>query len=174
MALAADIGEAAGVNASRRRFLRFAPGKTARASIRPPWALTTSEFISTCTRCDECARACPTRIIVRGDGGYPEVSFSAGECTFCGACAQACTPRALSTTRPTWRLQPQLASNCLARRSVLCRACADVCERGAIRFTLRAPQPSVQVDATACNGCGACVRSCPVAAISMQPAAITT
>lgn len=167
-------GEPAGVKASRRRFLRFAPANAARAPIRPPWALAPSEFLSTCTRCDQCARACPTRIIARGDGGYPEVSFRAGECTFCGACAEACTPRALSTARPTWRLQPELASSCLARGSVLCRACADVCDRAAIRFTLRAPRPSVQVDASACNGCGACVRSCPVSAISMQPAAFTT
>ncbi|HEY0884188.1 MAG TPA: ferredoxin-type protein NapF [Ramlibacter sp.] len=174
MTVAVGIGDEGSVNTGRRRFLRFAPGNAAPAPIRPPWALAASEFLSTCTRCDECARACPTRIIVRGDGGYPEVSFRAGECTFCGACAEACTPRALSTGRPAWRLQPELASSCLARGTVLCRACADVCERGAIRFTLRQPRPSLQVDASACNGCGACVRSCPVSAISMQPAAITT
>ena len=142
--------------------------------MRPPWALPELRFLAACTRCDKCARACPTGIIARGDGGYPEVSFRAGECTFCGACAQACAPRALSTARPAWRLQPELAGSCLARRSVLCRACADVCDRGAIRFTPGRPQPSVQVDASACNGCGACVRSCPVSAISMQPAGITT
>ena len=174
MTLAVGIREAAGVNASRRRFLRFAPGNAARAPTRPPWALGPSEFLSTCTRCDQCARACPTRIIARGDGGYPEVSFSAGECTFCGACAAACTPGALSTGRAAWHLQPALANTCLARRGVLCRACGDACERAAIRFTLRPPRPSMQVDASACNGCGACVRSCPVSAISMQPAAITT
>lgn len=171
---APDARRAPGVNTARRHFLRGGFGSAGLASIRPPWALPELRFLAACTRCDKCARACPTAIIAHGDGGYPEVSFRTGECTFCGACAAACTPGALSAGRPAWHLQPALASNCLARRSVLCRACADVCERGAIRFTLRRPHPSLQIDASACNGCGACVRACPVSAISMQAAAATT
>ena len=57
---------------------------------------------------------------------------------------------------------------------VVCQICRDVCpEEGAIRFELayrNAPQPRVEPDA--CTGCGACVGTCPAAAITVAGRAI--
>lgn len=152
---------------SRRNFLR---GRVAthRAQPRPPWALAEAEFAGRCTRCGDCARACPTRIIRQGDGGYPTVDFAAGECTFCGECVARCQPGALQREEgaPAWTLRAAIGDGCLARRFVECRVCGEMCDAGAIRFRPQAggiAQP--ELDATICNGCGACVAPCPTGAI---------
>ena len=65
------------VDASRRGFLRGRPRP--RAEIRPPWALTEPAFSARCTRCGDCLTACPQKILVAGDGGFPTVDFARGE-----------------------------------------------------------------------------------------------
>lgn len=158
------------MSVSRRSFLR---GRTsAPAPIRPPWSLPEAAFVSACTRCDACVTACPSRIIARGDGGYPVVDFSRGECTFCGDCGRACAPKALDRDAVAgaapWALAPQVGASCLAAHDVVCRTCGDTCPTRAIRFPPllgRAAQPFV--DATHCTGCGACVSACPVAAVAL-------
>lgn len=152
---------------SRRNFLR---GRVAshRAQPRPPWALAEASFAERCTRCGDCARACPTRIIRQGDGGYPTVDFAAGECTFCGECVSRCQPGALVRAEgaPAWTLRAAIGDTCLARRLVECRVCGEMCDVAAIRFR---PQPGgiaqPELDAAACTGCGACVAPCPTGAI---------
>jgi len=70
---------------------------------RPPWALPEAEFLARCTRCNNCAIICPSRIIVMR-GGYPQVEFLGGKCTFCAECVRVCVPGALRretiTSRP--------------------------------------------------------------------------
>ena len=53
---------------------------------RPPWALNEFLFVDQCTRCNECITACEEEIIIRADGGFPEIDFNRGECTFCELC----------------------------------------------------------------------------------------
>jgi len=159
-----------GVDSGRRRFLRGRFWTPASSAIRPPWAAPEADFLAACTRCLVCAGACPGGIIVRGEGGYPEVSFGTGECTFCGACVAACAPGALSNVRSAWRLQPVVASACFTRRGVLCRSCADSCEHATIRIQQGPAGPTVQVTGAACTGCGACVHACPMSAITMEGA----
>ena len=154
---------------SRRNFLR---GKvsTHAAQLRPPWAGAEGEFTALCTRCGDCARTCPTRIIKQGDAGYPTVDFALGECTFCGNCAAACQPQALRRNEetPAWRIRAKIGETCLANRQVECRICGDHCPVTAIRFSPRlGGPPLVEIDANTCNGCGACVAPCPVAALSV-------
>ena len=157
---------------SRRALLRGHIAGIAPA-VRPPWALQEHDFIAQCTRCDECVGACHEGIIQKGDGGFPEINFSRGECTFCGDCVNACDSGALSQTaqdagHSPWQLQLSIRDNCLALNRVVCRSCAEQCEQRAIQFR-PAPggvsRPEVHTDQ--CNGCGACVGPCPVAAITL-------
>ena len=161
-----------GVAISRMQFLRGdIAGHT--VPLRPPWALAESLFTERCTRCGDCLEACPTGILHKGRGGFPQVEFSRGECLFCSDCTDACTPAALYKTpgRAPWALKVSLDTDtCIAYQGVECRACADPCEPRAIRM-----RPSVggvslpDIDLSTCTGCGACYAPCPVQALRIQP-----
>lgn len=154
---------------ARRGFLRGRFRQFANLP-RPPWARARGEFEAVCTRCDDCIGACPTHVIVRGDGGYPTVSFQSGECTFCAQCVSACKAGALrqEDDAAPWSLKAAISAACVTQKGVECRICGESCEAAAIRFrpTLGGiAQP--QLDETACTGCGACVAPCPVGAVSV-------
>ncbi len=147
------------INQSRRRL--FSRKKS--TAIRPPWSKTDIEFTDICTRCDKCIQACETKIIVKGDGGFPEVNFSIDECTFCQKCVEACPePLFRDTSEQAWQLKATITETCLAHQGVWCQSCKDACDPRAISFIPavgKAPQP--QIDTDMCNGCGACVAPCP-------------
>ena len=158
------------VDLSRRAFFRGRPRP--RVEKRPPWALPESDFIDHCTRCNECLTACPTRILIAGDGGYPTVDFSAGECTFCGDCLTACQPQALHRTegQPAWPYKALIGADCLPHQGVECRVCGDFCDSRAIRFPPRqGGSPLPEINPEKCTGCGACVAPCPTSAIAINP-----
>ncbi|UCV18824.1 ferredoxin-type protein NapF [Ferribacterium limneticum] len=158
------------VNLSRRGFFRGRPRP--RAEMRPPWARPEGEFIDRCTRCNDCLKACPTKILVAGDGGYPTVDFSIGECTFCGDCVTSCQPKALlrqDAEQAAWPYKAAIGEDCLPRQGVECRVCGDFCDARAIRFAPRlGGSPLPEIDPEKCTGCGACVAPCPVTAISVR------
>ena len=154
---------------SRRALLRGRITGIAPA-IRPPWAAQEPEFLSLCSRCGDCEKACSESIIRSGDGGFPVIDFIKGECTFCADCVRSCKSGALSHSEASpWQLSPTIKDNCLALNRVVCRGCAEQCEQQAIRFR-PAPggvsRPELNIDQ--CNGCGACVGPCPVAAIELN------
>ncbi|WP_083953699.1 ferredoxin-type protein NapF [Thauera butanivorans] len=157
---------------SRRSFLRGGMRAVAPA-VRPPWARAEAAFLAACTRCDACIDACPTAILLRADGGFPGVDFSAGagECTFCGECVAHCEPQALVRSAEggaPWALKAGVGRGCLAESGVECRVCGESCPVGAIRFRPRLGGVALpQLDADACTGCGACFAPCPTRAIAM-------
>ncbi|OOF45644.1 ferredoxin-type protein NapF [Rodentibacter trehalosifermentans] len=163
-------------NLPRRQFLR---GKFLVSSqqkntpavdvIRPPWSIGEREFVDKCTRCNTCFTTCETKILIKGDGGFPEVRFENGECTFCKKCAEVCPqPIFRPLDEKPWEHIIDIGENCLTQRRIECRSCQDNCPMNAIRFHLQmggVAQPSVNGDT--CNGCGACIKSCPVNAIKI-------
>ncbi|HEY5761588.1 MAG TPA: ferredoxin-type protein NapF [Rhodocyclaceae bacterium] len=135
-------------------------------SLAPPWAV--RHFTSACSRCDACVTACPTGLLIRGDGGFPRTDYSRSECTFCGDCATACKDDALrrGDGQAPWSRRILIDDSCLTRIGVVCRSCGEHCDAQAIRFVAQAggvANPSL--DAAACTGCGACVAVCPNRAI---------
>jgi ferredoxin-type protein NapF len=155
-------------NQGRRAFLL---GRAAVQSVvRPPWSLPEADFLDRCIRCNDCANACPGKIIIIGDGGFPVVDFSQGECTFCGECGSACKAGAFNNTRqPPWQLHIGIDDSCLAKHDVLCMACLDACPQQAIRLHYASAVPTPQIDTSLCTGCGACIAICPPSAISLHP-----
>ncbi|WOP15094.1 ferredoxin-type protein NapF [Ottowia sp. SB7-C50] len=173
------------VDPRRRSFLRgrMADAAAPQAPVvqRPPWAVAEARFTEQCVRCHACVEGCPRHVLKVGDGGFPEVDFSAQGCDFCGACEAACEPQALNrpaaeaaqagTSHAAWPgWQVRIAPHCLALQKVECRICADACAPRAIRFR---PAPGgisqMQLDLAACTACGECVAVCPVGAAMIGP-----
>tara|TARA_R110000868_G_scaffold162903_3_gene394774 strand:+ start:261042 stop:261569 length:528 start_codon:yes stop_codon:yes gene_type:complete len=145
------------------------PDKQQSNTIRPPWAV---KFDESCTACGDCAPACPENIIHIGQDGRPEIDFDKGECTFCGACSDVCNEPVFDRTGDTpWQLELSVSNKCFAENGVYCRSCGDVCPEGAIRIIPQlGGRARVLVDNDTCTGCGACIGTCPVTAISIRPA----
>ena len=168
---------------NRRFFLRGKVKPPPVAVLRPPWAVNESQFIETCTRCDDCIEACPESILVRGDGGFPTVNFKQGECTFCAQCAQSCQIGAINihnvkdnfSPDNAWDLDVVFSSKCLSLNAIVCRICGDSCEPHAIRFQLKVggvSEPKITLDD--CTGCGACLAICPVDAVQINKPSTST
>lgn len=153
---------------SRRSFLKGKFDADGQYAIPPPG--TTPEFTDMCTKCSDCAKACPEGIIVREKDGSPVVDFNRGACTFCGECAEACTTGALSPARMgEWPWKAWVGERCLSVQGITCRACEDACDARAIRFRLALggrSRPLIDLDR--CTGCGGCSHSCPVQAITLE------
>ena len=154
---------------SRRSLLRgrLKPSE----AVRLPWTLGEDHFTDHCSRCDACIKACPEKIITKGDGGFPALDFRQGECTFCQDCVDACPEPLFSDPKTTspWGYKAIIQDNCLTHKGVHCQSCQDNCEPWAIRFPPRlggVAQP--QVDFDDCTGCGACITACPADAIKLQ------
>lgn len=171
---------------SRRNLLRGQWRQ--QTAIRPPWAMDESVFINSCSRCGDCVSACETGVIIVGHGGLPELDFQRAECSFCALCLQACqqpifnrqvfivdesdhrdSPNEQLKPVAPWEHIASIGDSCLAFQGVECRSCQDSCQPGAISFKARlggiAPP---DLDPELCNGCGACISSCPIKAITIE------
>lgn len=159
------------VDTGRRRFLRFG-GRDVSAAIRPPWT-EASTFTDNCTRCGACLAACPEKVLINGDGGFPELAPSeqTSSCIFCGACADACQENVFSLHfEPVIEARVTIMREaCLADVGIHCECCRDTCDQAALRFRPRLGGPAVpMLDTDRCTACGACLSVCPNDAIVMQ------
>jgi MauM/NapG family ferredoxin protein len=146
--------------------------------VRPPGALPEAGLVAACTRCGECARACPVGAIVmlpREAGiaaGTPTLDPAAVACIMCAdmPCAASCPTDALTLPEDGWR-GARLArlvvddTRCIAHRGVECGVCARVCPLGAPALALDAGGRPLPGDA--CTGCGQCVSACVTAPSSL-------
>ena len=140
-------------------------------AIRPPW-VDLANFFDKCTACDKCITVCETQILIKGSGGYPEVDFMSGrgECTFCQACTRGCEAEVFRPTNEIpWLHKVEIQQSCIAFSGVECRSCEDSCESRAIQFKREIggiAKPYLNLES--CNGCGACISSCPTAIIRVM------
>lgn len=151
----------------RALFARFRGGPP---QLRPPWAKAENDFTEACTQCGKCVAACPTGLVGTGHAGYPIVDFANAHCTFCGSCAAACAEGCFVTSREgrPWHLGARISKACVETKGVTCRMCEAACDASAIRFSPRLGGGStVFVRLDDCTGCGACIATCPVRAISI-------
>lgn len=161
------------INLRKRNFLRGRVAEKTEAPARPPWSvLPDSAFVSSCSRCGDCVRACPAKVLSAGDGGFPVIRFAQAGCTLCGDCASACQTGAISkSAQPVpfpWRVK--VSEACLNQKGVECRVCGDACDARALLFKPALGGISkLQIDLDACTGCGECVAVCPVEAIVVGP-----
>ncbi|KZK90497.1 Electron transport complex subunit RsxB [Pseudovibrio sp. Ad46] len=155
---------------SRRAFFtRLSATPEVVSPVRPPWT-TEQRIEDKCIGCFECVKACPEAILFSADN-RPYLKTGVGECTFCEECAKACPEEGLfDLTVAPWRLTAEIQQGaCLLGKGVSCQTCTDSCDPRALRFDMRvAPTGKIQLDADQCNGCGACLISCPVDAIVMN------
>ena len=142
--------------------------------MRPPWSCEEQTFIELCTRCNDCARACPQKIIIKGGGGFPEVNFSTQGCDFCGLCLKSCNSGALHRHQAhPFRFTAVITDQCFSMRGIVCRSCGEICEFRAISFkAIVGGKTKVQLSRDNCTGCGECISICPADSITMKPTVI--
>ena len=149
---------------------RVQPLSSSQFSIQPPWSFNKEIFRSLCDGCGHCISACENNILILNKKGYPQVDFSLGSCSFCGACATSCPRKAFiwDPSRPPWDLHVEINSRCLTKNNVICNTCVEQCDKEAIVIpTIMAKDKSPRVLRDSCNGCGACLKACPVQAIEI-------
>jgi ferredoxin-type protein NapG len=169
----------------RRSFFRRAFGdaveKLAKATeervvqqryVRPPGALPEVAFLAACTRCGECAKACPANAIlhVPSRGGLaaatPYLQPDRIPCLGCAdmPCVDVCPTDALTIPEGGWANE-RLGSiefhpeRCITFEGKPCGVCANACPVGATALEMDEDgRPVLKVEG--CIGCGACVREC--------------
>jgi ferredoxin-type protein NapG len=147
--------------------------------LRPPGALEELTFCGVCTRCGNCARACPAGIIERdlGQNGWaslltPRLRFREDYCREdCIRCTEACPSGALARLSLPEKARvrlglPRVDMNvCLLADDRECSACRSRCPYDAIRYVFSETDYTLtpQIDRAKCTGCGACEAACPTA-----------
>ncbi len=140
-----------------------------RTEIRPPGAISETEFLKKCTRCQDCATACPHEIIlfIEHDheplkAGTPLIDPYEDPCQYCEdmPCIAACKPNALVLDgAPPMGVAKFLEEHCLVAQGQRCDYCYRHCPKG-IKAIAPDDRGMPIIDAEACVGCGKCAYYC--------------
>ena len=146
---------------------------------RPPGAVDEATFLTLCTRCGACIRACPTQLLWEHAGGihlqeeFCPMVFRVGNawCRHdCNACGKVCPTGAIRkfTIEDKKHLKIGLAvlddfEKCRLYEDIECAICRRDCPYDAVSYEWsdeeyrRIPM----IDPEACTGCGRCAITCP-------------
>jgi len=139
-----------------------------RRYLRPPGAIDEAAFLLSCTRCGDCAKACPGGVIkfLSADAGAavgtPYIDPLEKACDLCGKCMPTCAPQALVTVADPRRVRMGLAvinpETCWAHKGSICDLCYQRCPYPDEAIRLVGGKPEIRADA--CTGCGICAYVC--------------
>jgi len=161
---------------------RIGAARGEQAPLRPPGAVEEKRFTGLCTRCGNCVRACPSKIIHpdTGQAGVagllaPAIRYDRKYCLEdCSLCTQVCPSGALEGMNLD-RKRRYVIGEALVDGSLCllalgqkdCDACERACPFDAVHIGWDEDQyvayPVVSTEK--CNGCGACEVVCPAEGI---------
>lgn len=132
--------------------------------LRPPGAAPETEFLSACTSCGDCVRACPygalTQTRTEEEVSPPFFDMARAPCRLCPdrPCVRVCPTDALREERATRIGRAHLrVMNCLATQLSACSVCVERCPvEGAIEMV--GGKPRIRAG---CIGCGEYLYRCP-------------
>lgn len=147
--------------------------------VRPPGAMSEMGFLAACTRCGQCAPACPPGAIkyVGPEGGLaagtPFLEVNQVPCIACPEipCAAACPTDALMVPENGWSglrlgritFHPD---RCITFQGQACAICVQACPVGSSALALDGEgRPVLKLEG--CVACGVCVRECPTVPSSL-------
>ena len=138
--------------------------------LRPPGAVEETEFLSLCTRCDECIKVCPAKAIKRYQGlmdvavGTPVIMPRENPCVLCNGllCIAACKEGALKPVAHADKVNMGIArineSRCLAWGGQDCQLCYIKCPLRGDAIFHEDGKPVINEEK--CVGCGVCEYAC--------------
>jgi len=131
--------------------------------LRPPGAVEESVFLDRCTKCSDCAKACPHgSIIFHQQDGTPVIFPDRTPCYLCEdfPCIAACATEALLPVGD--REQVHMGTAVVAHRICTaaqgCHACASKCPMEALSMDFDTQRLTVAPER--CVGCGICEQVC--------------
>lgn len=131
--------------------------------LRPPGAVPESMFLDRCTRCGDCAKACPhSAVTVHPRNGFPILLPDQTPCYLCDdvPCIAACETDALVAVQHIEDIHMGLAvvspKACTAEQG--CNACVSQCPTHALSMDFDVFR--VIVSESRCVGCGICEYTC--------------